>query len=523
MAIVPLFSHGHRAIVLCMIRRRLLRPDQLAWSELCPGRLIYVRLHLTRIHDIICIYQHSWSSLKDRHTLLQDRLQVFEAIRHCIHHVPKSHMLLLAGDCNTPLTVDAPHVHSRDPKYGQAAHCDKQDFQTMIRDLDLVAVHCQHHWQPTFKHRNHTSRIDFMFVRRHQVQWTKHRAQVLTHFERTVGSSAPVHHPLVISLPRWFAPPRQQPPINSIDRHRLRLEYQSQTENWLTFETEVMHTVRTHTDPPKSDDPITTCIQVEQAIRQLCQNHFPRVRQHRPLCSQVKSLAAQMWFARRQLLRLRSVSMQAIFQSWSYVIRFEKLHTIIRRQSRQNRKNRLDIFLAESVPFVLQSKLHDWYKRIRTLCPKHSFRRIQLFDMHGAPLSQAQELARLTQYYQELFTDSQAPIMTPPALNQLPFTEADVLHELQHLLVTKALAPDGFPALIWRHFASILTPVMFPCISHAWCQNQNLPPSHWSAGWLHLLAKPNKIPNQPAALRPICLQHPMHKVMSSIHCRLFLG
>ena len=67
-----------------------------------------------------------------------------------------------------------------------------------------------------------------MFVRRHQVQWTKHRAQVLTHFERIVGSSAPVHHPLVISLPRWFAPPRQQPPIN---RHRLRLEYQSQTKN----------------------------------------------------------------------------------------------------------------------------------------------------------------------------------------------------------------------------------------------------------------------------------------------------
>ena len=125
--------------------------------------------------------------------------------------------------------------------------------------------------------------------------------------------------------------------------------------------------------------------------------------------------------------------MQAVFQ-------FEKLHTVIRRQSRQNRKNRLDTFLAESVPFVLQNKLHDWYKRIRTLCPKHSFRRIQLFDMHGAPLSQAQELERLTQYYQELFTDSQAPIMTPPALNQLPFTEADVLHELQHLPVTKALS-----------------------------------------------------------------------------------
>ena len=328
----------------------------------------------------------------------------------------------------------------------------------MIRDLDLVAVHCQHHWTPTFKHGDHSSRIDFMFVRRHQVQWTKHRAQVLTRFERTIGSSAPEHHPLAMSLPKWFAPPRITPPINSIDRHRLRLEYQSQTENWLTFESEVMNIVCTLTTTPKSCDPISTCIQVEQAIRHLCQNHFPRVSQTRPTCSQVKSLAAQMWLARRQLLRLRSVSLQALFRGWSYVIRFEKIHQVIRRQSRQNRRIRLDTFLAESVPFVLQNRLHDWYKRIRILCPKQTFRRIQMFDLHGAPLSQ--ELERLTQYFQDLFTDSQAPLSIPPALTYLPFTEADVFHELQHLPVTKALAPDGFPALIWRHFAEFLTPVV---------------------------------------------------------------
>ena len=228
-------------------------------------------------------------------------------------------MLLLTGDCNTSLTADAPHVHSRDPKYGQATQCNKQDFQTMIRDLDLLAVHCQHHWQPTFKHGDHSSRIDFIFVRRHQVQWTKHRPQVLTRFERTIGSNAPVHHPLVMSLPKWFAPSRINPPINSIDRHRLRLEYQSQTEDWLTFESEVMNIVCTLATPPQSCDPISTCIQVEQAIRQLCQKHFPRVCQTRPMCSQVKSLAAQMWFAKRQLLRLRSVSLQALFRGWSYV------------------------------------------------------------------------------------------------------------------------------------------------------------------------------------------------------------
>ena len=73
-------------------------------------------------------------------------------------------------------------------------------------------------------------------------------------------------------------------------------------------------------------------------------------------------------------------------------------------------------------------------------------------------MSQSQELERLTQYFQVLFIDAHSPISQPPAVQQLPFTEADVLQELQHLLVTKALAPDGFPALIWRHFAHVLTP-----------------------------------------------------------------
>ena len=39
-----------------MVRRRLLRPNQLAWSEVYPGRLIHVRLHLIHIHDIISAY-----------------------------------------------------------------------------------------------------------------------------------------------------------------------------------------------------------------------------------------------------------------------------------------------------------------------------------------------------------------------------------------------------------------------------------------------------------------------------------
>ena len=42
------------------------------------------------------------------------------------------------------------------------------------------------------------------------------------------------------------------------------------------------------------------------------------------------------------------------------------------------------------------------------------------------------------------------------------------------------------------------------------------PPEHWSVGWLYLLAKPGKTCNKPSALQPICLQHPVNKVVSGL-------
>ena len=378
----------------------------------------------------------------------------------------------------------------------------------MVRDLGLVALHYKHKWAPTFVYGNHSNRIDFMFIRQHQVQWNKHGAQVLTRFERTMGCIAPFHHPLVLSLSKWFASSRNTPSINPIDRHRLRQEYWTQTENWHAFESQVLAKIQHVTsliENSQPKDPISTCIKVEQTIRMLYQQHFPKVRLIYSTCPQVKPMAAQIWFARRQLLRLRTISMQAVFRGWKNIMTFDRIHKAIRKQSRQNRKDRLNTFLAESVPLILQHRLHDWYKRIRKLCPNQMFRKIQMFDMHGTLMSQSQDLPNTSRTYLLMHT-----------------RRSHILQELQHLPVTKALPPDGFPALIWRHFAHVLIPIFWTCIQQAWCDKINAPPPHWSAGWIHLLAKPNKTPNKPEALRPICLQYPMNKVLSDIHCRLIL-
>ena len=39
-------------------------------------------------------------------------------------------------------------------------------------------------------------------------------------------------------------------------------------------------------------------------------------------------------------------------------------------------------------------------------------------------------------------------------------------------------------------------------------------------GWMHLLCKPNNSPNKLEVLRPICLQHPINKVLTDLHYQM---
>lgn len=43
--------------------------------------------------------------------------------------------------------------------------------------------------------------------------------------------------------------------------------------------------------------------------------------------------------------------------------------------------------------------------------------------------------------------------VSPPILIESPFIEDQICDQLRRLPIAKALAPDGLPALIWKHFA----------------------------------------------------------------------
>ena len=94
-----------------------------------------------------------------------------------------------------------------------------------------------------------------------------------------------------------------------------------------------------------------------------------------------------------------------------------------------------------------------------------------------------------------------------------------MLTELLHLPSTKALAPNGLLALIWKYFAHDLVDPLMHQIQQVWLRYPVILPDYWTTGWIHLLTKPIKSPSKPQALRPICLQHPVNKILAGIQCR----
>ena len=95
-------------------------------------------------------------------------------------------------------------------------------FQQIIECLELVAMHRQSTWQPTFVHGIHATRIDFMFVRQSQIRRNTMIPHLNNIFERTFGDQGPYYHPLGLYLPRWHPKPSPRQTPDPIDRFRLR-------------------------------------------------------------------------------------------------------------------------------------------------------------------------------------------------------------------------------------------------------------------------------------------------------------
>ena len=67
---------------------------------------------LPQIYDLYAaIYQTVWNTTKTNRGLFQARQDLWDRLKRGVQNIPKGHMLLIAGDFNTPLDRDPPHIY----------------------------------------------------------------------------------------------------------------------------------------------------------------------------------------------------------------------------------------------------------------------------------------------------------------------------------------------------------------------------------------------------------------------------
>ena len=135
--------------VLIAVSKSVVAQAQLSHAELCPGRLLHVRLTTDPAIDVLGVYQHTWSPHKAslgpdnqlaRQKLLQQRELIWHGIRGWTASVPRRNRLLIAGDMNACLLPQPPYVGPGIALHSTGEHPDQASFQSMVVASGLAAL-----------------------------------------------------------------------------------------------------------------------------------------------------------------------------------------------------------------------------------------------------------------------------------------------------------------------------------------------------------------------------------------------
>ena len=127
--------------------------------------------------------------------------------------------------------------------------------------------------------------------------------------------------------------------LNNIDGFAIRTARLERTAHWQQFEVQIRQCIARHSPPHQPHE--VSMLALEQEFRAICSSFFPKRRQRVPHAPHIPSMAARMWNARKQALAVRGRSIRDLFECWVYITTFRTIHKAIRKQSRQNKRDKL--------------------------------------------------------------------------------------------------------------------------------------------------------------------------------------
>ncbi|OLQ07838.1 putative 149 kDa protein [Symbiodinium microadriaticum] len=161
--------------VAIFIADHLCAAEHILHTSPIPGRLLHARLTLNGATvDIVNVYQKiAVSSLlstekgqKPGTTNRSLRREVWTALRKLLRNLPTRHIVVVAGDFNTPVKSVNTRVGARADLLSSTPPSDQGEFMDLIHDCDLLHLNSWTRFAKyTFRHGDHASMIDHIFVR----------------------------------------------------------------------------------------------------------------------------------------------------------------------------------------------------------------------------------------------------------------------------------------------------------------------------------------------------------------------
>ena len=131
-----------QAGVLILVHQHITQPSRIRFEHVLQGRLLHVRVPLpgrdARHLHILGIYQKTYDPKCS--SMLEQRLQVWQALERCLNRIPVRDSLTVAGDFNTPLQPAPPFVGGVTSPLPCHPPEDMEDLAQLMRTYGLVAL-----------------------------------------------------------------------------------------------------------------------------------------------------------------------------------------------------------------------------------------------------------------------------------------------------------------------------------------------------------------------------------------------
>ena len=426
---------------------------QITFCAWIPGRLLHVKCegHSTTL-DLLCLYQ--WVR-QDKNPAGAEakRAQVWTTLERVLQQLPRRNLLVLLGDCNTPVAT-LPGLVGRGVLKSATREPDEA-FLSLLKNHQLALLNT---WSratarqaATFVNNSVASQIDFIAVRRTAADAVAKGARPVD-VNLAPWRNGPRHRIVRGTIP-WTAGWRLQQlrvgqPVNQtrFSRHDLQECVRVRGPTFTELRTAASAVFR----QTSANEGIAV---LNTRLLEVCSKLFPVMPCNKgrgDRLSRVQTPIRAMWQAYRVFKQHKSrVRATTLFAVWKAYATFQLRWRQLRRASRAERRR----WLAEQVEQAHQASMRqdmgEVYRITRLLAPKQRRDSVRIRSPEGHLLSAREQFDAIHGYFSAAFS-RQDMFEYQPSADEVALQPADIETAIKALKLRKAV-PVGSPlAELWR-------------------------------------------------------------------------